>query len=181
MILWFKKIKFEKIVQDNLDSLVQLAYMKCKNKELAEDLVQEVCIKAYQSFLRKESNNEELVNPKAWLFKILINTHIDFVRKKQLETIEIDSLDVEDKKDSIRSVETSLFFKDLNKALDKLDPNQRIVVYLADINEYSYTEISNLLDIPIGTVTSRLYRARQALRKLLTESGYSKEYANVSE
>lgn len=147
--------------------------MRCANKELAEDLVQETCIKAYNSYLEKE----EIQNPKAWLFRILINTHIDYTRKKQLSTTDIEELEFIDKKTPLNNVEANYFFKELSEALKELEPEQRIVVYFSDIKEYSYKEISELLEIPLGTVMSRLYRARQTLRKKLQEKGYSKEYA----
>ena len=172
MFSFLKRKSFEKLVQVHLDSLMQLAYMKCKNRELAEDLVQETCIKAYNSFLKK---HEEIKNPKAWLFKILINTHIDFTRKKQLSIVELEAIDLEDQKDSSAGNDVAFFYKDLNEALKHLKPEQRIIVYLADVDEYSYKEISELLDIPMGTVMSRLYNARQNLRKLLVQKGYTKE------
>ncbi len=173
MIVWIKKRKFNEIVQKNLDNLLQLAYMKCKDKELAEDLVQETCLKAYKSFLEKEV----VENPKAWLFRILINTHIDHTRKKQPSLSAIDNLDFVDNKNPQKDAETNFFFQDLHQALNELDSQQRTVVYLSDVSEYSYKEISELLDIPLGTVMSRLHRARQTLRKVLTEKGYSKQYS----
>ncbi len=155
---------------------MQLAYMKCKNKELAEDLVQETCLKAYRSYLTKNQEaKEELKNPKAWLFKILVNTHIDYARKKQLDLIDINGLELADKKDTISQIESNFFFENLNNILNELEPEYRVIIYLADVDKYSYKEIAELLKVPMGTVTSRLYRARHALRELLTEKGYSRE------
>lgn len=153
--------------------MLQLAHMKCTNKELAEDLVQEACIKAYSSYLNKKEG--EIKNPKAWLFKILINTHIDYTRKKSLAIVDIDSLDLIDNKSPASDTETNIFFKDLSEAINRLETEQRIIIYLSDINEYPYKEISKILNIPLGTVMSRLHRARQALRKLLSQKGYLKE------
>ncbi len=178
MLNWLKKLKFEKIVRGNLKNLMQLAYMKSKDRDLAEDLVQETCLKAYNAFLQLKPS-EEIQNPKSWLFKILINTHIDYVRKKRFDTVEINSIDIEDKKDGISQIETSHFFKDLNGALNKLEPQYRVVIYLADVNQYSYIEISDMLGVSVSAVTSRLHRARQALRMLLTQSGYSQEYLSI--
>lgn len=175
MITWLKKRRFEKLIEEHLDSLVQLAYMKCKSKELAEDLVQDACAKAYESYMNKDN----IENPKAWIFKILINTHIDYTRKKQLNTTEIENYDFADYKTPDKEVESNIFFKDLNDSLNILDIDQRTVIYLSDINEYSYKEIAELLNVPLGTVMSRIHRARQTLRKILTEKGYSKT-ANLS-
>lgn len=171
MITWVKKRKFDNILNEYLDNLLQFAYMRCGNKELAEDLVQDTCVRAYQSYISK---NEEIINIKSWLFKILINTHIDHTRKKQFNTVEIEDFDFADRKSPSDDLENNIFFTDLKVALKQLDKDQRIVVYLSDINEYSYKEISELLDIPLGTVMSRLHRARQTLRKSLSEKGYSK-------
>ena len=162
--------------------MVQLAYMRCKNKELAEDLVQEAYLKAYQSYL-KMGSIEEIKNPRAWLYKILINTYIDYSRKHKLNIVSLDDLDfedkfeekLEDKRDRLNEVETRLFLGDLKNALNELDPQQRVVIYLADVNEYSYKEIADLLEIPPGTVMSRLYRARHNLRKILADKGYSRD------
>jgi RNA polymerase sigma-70 factor (ECF subfamily) len=174
LITWVKKRKFNKLIQDNLDSLLQLAYMRCGNKELAEDLVQDTCIKAYNSFLTKET----IENPKAWLYRILINTHIDYTRKKQFQTAEIEGFDFPDYKSPSQNIESSGFFNDLKEVLKEIEQEQRIVVYLSDIKEYSYKDISLMLEIPIGTVMSRLHRARQTLKKKLLEKGYAKEYAS---
>ncbi len=151
--------------------------MRTSSKELAEDLVQETCIKAYNSYMQKG----EIQNSKSWLYRILINTHIDYTRKKQLTLVDIDEVTLSDYKGPSKDVETIAFFKDLTEALKKLEPEQRIVIYLSDINEHSYKEISELLEVPIGTVMSRLHRARQALRKSLTEKGYSKGSAKCHE
>lgn len=151
--------------------------MKCQNKDLAEDLVQDTCTKAYQYFINSENIIE---NPKAWLTRILLNTHIDYVRKKQLETVDIADVDVTDYKTPADEVESNMFFKDLNTVLKDLTPDQREIIHLKDINEYSYKEISDILNIPIGTVMSRLHKARQKLRNLLVERGYSTEGKKVS-
>ena len=177
MITWLRKNKFNKLIQENLDGLLQLAYMRTSNKELAEDLVQDTCIKAYNSYLEKE----EIENPKSWLYRILINTHIDYTRKKHLNLVNIEDVDLPDNVNPSKDIETNIFFKDLGTALKKLEPEQRIVIYLSDINEYSYKEIANLLEVPIGTVMSRLHRARQSLRKLLNEKGYSRTYTESGE
>lgn len=170
MITWVKKKKFDGILHEYLDNLFQLAYMRCGNRELAEDLVQDTCIKAYQSYISK---NEEITNAKSWLFRILINTHIDYTRKKQFNTIEIEDFDFVDKKSPSEDLERNVFYGDLRTALKELDKDQRVIIYLSDINEYSYKEISELIKIPLGTVMSRLHRARQTLRKSLSKKGYS--------
>lgn len=172
MITWMKKKKFDGILHEYLGSLFQLAYMRCGNKELAEDLVQDTCIKAYQSYISK---NEEILNVKSWLFRILINTHIDYTRKKQFNTVEIEDFDFTDNKSPSTNLENNVFFEDLKFALKELDKDQRVIIYLSDINEYSYKEISELLNVPLGTVMSRLHRARHSVRKSLSKKGYAEK------
>lgn len=179
MISCLKKRKFTKLIKEYLDSMYQLAYMRCGNKELAEDLVQEASIKAYKSYLDK--NEREITNPKGWLYRILINTHIDFTRKKQQNLLDISEFDISYYENKSKDIDSSIFFKDLKEALKTLDPEQRVVIYLCDVNEYSYKEIAEVLDIPLGTVMSRLHRARQSLRKILSKKEFTKEYIQSGE
>lgn len=172
-----KKKKFNELIQDHLDSLLQLAIMRCGNKELAEDLVQDSCLKAYNSFMKKD----EISNPKSWLFRILINTHIDYTRKKQLPISDVENLEFASFAEPSKDAERNAFYKDLDKALNELEPDQKTVVYLSDVQEYSYKEIAEIIEIPIGTVMSRLHRARQSLRKILTREGYSDKFARSVE
>ncbi len=169
---WFKKRKFAKLIQENLDGLWKLAYMKCQNQEIAKDIVQDTCAKAYKYFM---DTNEVIVNPRGWFSKILLNTHIDYTRKKYFESVDIDNIEITDGKNLNQEVETNIFFGELDKVLKELKPEQREIIVLKDVNEYSYKEISELLNIPLGTVMSRLHTARQILRKLLTQKGYSRE------
>jgi len=176
LITWLKKKRFEKIVQENLDRLWRLAYMKCQNKEIAEDLIQDTCAKAYKYFLERD---EVIENPKGWLSKILLNTHIDYTRKKYFESVDIDKIEITDSKNLSEEVETNIFFGELHEVLIELKAEQREIIVLKDVEEHSYKEISELLNIPLGTVMSRLHTARQTLRKLLTQKGYSKEEIKV--
>lgn len=166
---WLKKKRFDGLVQEYLDNLYQLAYMRCQDKELAEDLVQDTCIKAFNSYMTKD----KIENPKAWLFRILVNTHIDYTRKKQFNVVDMENFEFPQSDNTSKQAESNAFYNDLTKALNKLDEQQRTVVYLSDVQEYSYKEIAGMLEIPIGTVMSRLHRARQSLRKILSKEGYS--------
>lgn len=172
LITWWKKKRFGKIIQENLDCLWKLAYMKCQNKEIAEDLVQDACAKAYKYFLETD---EIIENPKGWLSKILLNTHIDYTRKKYFESVDINKIEITDSTNVSKEVETNIFFGELHKVLKELKPEQREIIVLKDVEEHSYKEISEFLNIPLGTVMSRLHTARQILRKLLTQKGYSRE------
>jgi RNA polymerase sigma-70 factor (ECF subfamily) len=146
----------------------------------AEDLVQETFLKAYRSF----GTFEEGSNLRAWLYRILTNTYINMYRAKQRRPQESDLGDVEDlylyrRIGSIeaaaasRSAEDQLFdlFTDdeVKDALEGLPENFRLPVLLADVQGFSYKEIAEMLDIPIGTVMSRLHRGRKAMQRALVE------------
>lgn len=151
-----------------------------RNQADAEDLVQETFLKAYRGF----GGFEEGSNLRAWLYRILTNNYINAYRSKQRRPEEADLADVEDlylyrRLDSIqeaaasRSAEDQLmeWFTDdeVKAALEELPDNFRLPVILADVEEFSYKEIAEMLDLPIGTVMSRLHRGRKAMHKRLYE------------
>ncbi len=149
-----------------------------RNGADAEDLVQETYLRAYRSYASFEAGT----NLRAWLFRILTNTFINSYRAKQRRPIETDLADVEDLYMYRRigglnaaavSAEDQLFelFTDdeVKAALESLPENFRLPVLLADVEDFSYKEIAEILDIPIGTVMSRLHRGRKAMQKRLTE------------
>ncbi len=146
----------------------------------AEDLVQETFLKAYRSF----GTFEEGSNLRAWLYRILTNTYINMYRAKQRRPQESDLGDLEDlylyrRIGSIeaavasRSAEDQLFdlFTDdeVKVALEGLPESFRLPVLLADVQGFSYKEIAEMLDIPIGTVMSRLHRGRKAMQRALVD------------
>jgi RNA polymerase sigma-70 factor (ECF subfamily) len=146
----------------------------------AEDLVQETFLKAYRSF----ATFEEGSNLRAWLYRILTNTYINMYRARQRRPQESDLGDLEDlylyrRIGSIeaaaasRSAEDQLFdlFTDdeVKQALENLPENFRLPVLLADVEGFSYKEIAEMLDIPIGTVMSRLHRGRKGMQRALVD------------
>jgi RNA polymerase sigma-70 factor, ECF subfamily len=148
------------------------------NQSDAEDLVQETYLKAYRSF----KTFEEGTNLRAWLFRILTNTFINTYRSKQRRVDETELDDVEEMylyKNrgrfetalSSRSAEDRLLERitdqEVKQALATLPDNFRLPVYLADVEEFSYKEIADMLEVPIGTVMSRIHRGRKALYKQL--------------
>ncbi|MBK6855769.1 MAG: sigma-70 family RNA polymerase sigma factor [Microthrixaceae bacterium] len=151
-----------------------------RNAADAEDLVQEVYLRAYRGF----GGFQEGTNLKAWMFRILTNTYINSYRAKQRrpETTELD--EVEDlylyrrlggleTAALSRSAEDELMdtFSDaeVKAAVEDLPENFRMAVLLADVEGFSYKEIAEILDVPIGTVMSRLHRGRKALQKRLMD------------
>jgi RNA polymerase sigma-70 factor (ECF subfamily) len=157
--------------------LYSAALRMTRNRADAEDLVQETYLRAYRSF----HTFDEGTNLRAWLFRILTNTFINTYRAKQRRPVEDDLGDIEDlylykrigNLDASRSAEDTLLemFTDdeVKQALEELPENFRLPVLLADVEDFSYKEIAGILDIPIGTVMSRLHRGRKAMQKKLTE------------
>ena len=149
-----------------------------RNKADAEDLVQETYLKGYRSY----HSFTEGTNLRAWLFRIMTNTFINSYRSKQRRPDETDLGDVEDlylyknlgalQNSSVgRSAEESLMEMlpddEVKRALEDLPDNFRLPVILADVEGFSYKEIADMLEIPIGTVMSRLHRGRKAMQKAL--------------
>ena len=158
--------------------LYAAAMRMTRNKADAEDLVQETYLKGFRSF----HTFTEGTNLRAWLFRILTNTYINKYRAKQRRFDETDLADVEDlylykrmgsfEDPSIgRSAEDSLMEMlpdaEVKQALESLPENFRLPVIMADVEGFAYKEIAEMLDIPIGTVMSRLHRGRKAMQKAL--------------
>jgi len=158
--------------------LYSAALRMTRNEADAADLVQETYLRAYRGY----GNFSEGTNLRAWLYRILTNTYINIYRARQRRPIETDLADVEDlymyrRLDTIesaaisRSAEDQLIDMiaddDVKQALDDLPEAFRLPVLLADVEGFSYKEIAEMLDIPIGTVMSRLHRGRKAMQKAL--------------
>src|SRR5690348_12865221 len=165
-----------------MSGLYAAALRMTRNPTDAEDLVQETFLKAYRGF----GGFQEGTNLKAWLYRILTNTYINTYRAKKRRPDESDLEEVEDlylyRKLSSgdlaslgRSAEDELFdlFTDdeVKAAVEAIPEQFRMAVLLADVEGFSYKEIAEILDVPIGTVMSRLHRGRKALQKALFEFG----------
>jgi RNA polymerase sigma-70 factor (ECF subfamily) len=168
-----------------MPSLYSAALRMTRNPADAEDLVQESYLKAYRGF----GGFQEGTNLKAWLYKILTNTFINSYRSKKRRPEQTEIEDVEDLylyrrlgglegATAGRSAEEEvldLFTEsEIKDAIEALPEQFRIAVLLADVEGFSYKEIADILDVPIGTVMSRLHRGRKALQKTLYEFGRSR-------
>lgn len=158
--------------------LYSAALRMTRNQADAEDLVQDAYLRAYRGF----GSFTEGTNLRAWLYRILTNAYINTYRSKQRRPAQSDIADIEDMYlyrrlgtlDALaasRSAEDQLFDvltdDEVKQALEDLPENFRLPVLLADVEGFSYKEIAEMLDIPIGTVMSRLHRGRKAMQKAL--------------
>lgn len=162
----------------HLDALYRTAYSMTKSASDAEDLVQDTYVRAYQFFNQFQGGT----NARAWLFRILTNLYINSYRKKNREPERVSYDDMEDfylynrLSDAQQSgqaaspeqiVVQQVQVDAIRDAIDKLPDEYRETVVLADVNEFSYQEIADLLEIPIGTVRSRLSRGRRLVQKAI--------------
>ena len=160
--------------------LFSTALRMTRNRSDAEDLVQETYIKGWRSF----HTFQEGTNLRAWLFRIMTNTYINKYNAQKRKGTEVELDDVEelflykrlgsiDQSQLSSSAEDQmleLFTDDeVKNALESLPEDFRIPVLLSDVDGFSYKEIAEMLEIPIGTVMSRLHRGRKAMQKMLYE------------
>ncbi|MFO7292994.1 MAG: sigma-70 family RNA polymerase sigma factor [Actinomycetes bacterium] len=171
---------FERDAMPYVGQLYAAAMRMTRNPADAEDLVQETMLKAYRAY----DTFQEGTNLKAWLYRILTNTYINRYRKAQRRPTETDLGEVEDlylyrrlgsedTADMARSAEDQLLEglveSDIKEAVESLPEHFRLPVLLADLEGFSYKEIAEILEIPIGTVMSRLHRGRKQLQRALWE------------
>lgn len=170
--------RFEREAMPLLDQMYSAALRTTRNPTDAEDLVQETYAKAFAAFHQYRPGT----NLKAWMYRILTNSFINSYRKKQRQPLESDAGEVEDyqlaraashSSTGLRSAEMEaldhLPDSDVTRALASIGEDFRMAVYLADVEGFSYKEIAEIMDTPIGTVMSRLHRGRKQLRELLTD------------
>ena len=177
---------FEKELFPHMEALKTFAYHLTYNEEDADDLVQETYLKAHKFI----ENYDAGTNAKAWLFKILKNAYINDYRKKVRRPTKVDLDDLI----SIRDGENpnSHTFHDLRQeifdntmgdevtmAMNSLPIEFRTVILLCDIENFSYDEIAKILELPIGTVRSRLFRARNMLKEKLKQYAINMGYKDM--
>ena len=158
---------FETEAMQHIDDLYRTASRLTMSQTDAEDLVQETYMQAWKSF----ENYEPGTNCRAWLYKILFNKFEHHRRKKYTQAKYFQEADELVFATAMHkpSVPETLTDAAVIAALDKLPEHYRSVVLLADVHEFDYKEVAQILDIPIGTVMSRLSRARTQLKKSLSQ------------
>lgn len=174
---------FDKELLPQLDALYTFAYHLTYNEEDANDLVQEAYFKAYKSIHRYQ----EGTNAKAWLFRILRNIFINEYRRKVNRPTKVDYEEIinyheeEDTNyssymDLREEMFQGMIGDEVTMAINALPVDFRVVILLCDVEDFKYEEISSILDIPIGTVRSRLHRARNLLKEKLSAYAASLGY-----
>lgn len=173
---------FEAAALPHLDALYNMAYRLTRNPEDAEDLIQETFFKAYKYY----DKFEEGTNLKAWLFRIMKNSFINGYRKRQNQPPESAFSNIEESFENVISDEAgyiknpeeeileSVLDEDVQRALDALRDDYRMVILLVDLEGFSYKEAAEILEVPVGTVMSRLYRGRRVLEQTLLD--YARHY-----
>nr|WP_076389773.1 sigma-70 family RNA polymerase sigma factor [Vaginimicrobium propionicum] len=180
--------RFERDALEYLDQLYSAALRMTRNPADAEDIVQETYVKAFSSFRQFKPGT----NLRAWLYRILTNTYINTYRKSKRQPQISDSDQVEDwqiaraashTSDGLPSAEIEALERipdaEITEALASLKPDFRDAVLLADVEGFSYKEIAEIMDTPIGTVMSRLNRGRKQLRALLVDKAAQMGIANA--
>ncbi len=176
---------FEAEFLPHIDAMYNFAYRITYDEDSAKDLLQETYFKAYKFMESFQTGT----NAKGWLFRILKNSFINEFRKKNKEPAKIDYQDVETyyNSEDVNEVITSdlrvevlqdMIGDEVSNALNALAVDFRIVIILCDLEGFTYEEMSKILDIPIGTVRSRLHRARNLLREKLRSYAKSMGFKN---
>lgn len=179
---------FQLEAMPHVDALYGAAMRYTRSRRDAEDLVQDTLLKAFVHFDKYKPGT----NCKAWLFRILTNTFINRYRKKQRERVfladDTDGRSLDERAEAreeneleprfesrVEQVER-LFGDEVSEALQELPIDFRMVVMLVDVHDFSYKECAEIVECPIGTVMSRLYRGRRMLRAQLAEYAVEEGY-----
>mgnify|MGYP005839418243 CR=1 FL=1 len=175
--------EFEEEALPHLDALYSFGLKMTGDSDQADDLVQETFLRAFRFWDKFEKGT----NSKSWLFSIMKNTFINEYRKTSRQPSKVDYDDIQNFYENIKADEvktqhsqddafSSLLDDEVSDAITKLPEDFRTVIILSDIEGFSYEEIADFVDSPVGTVRSRLHRARKMLYATLHEYGKSKGY-----
>ena len=177
---------FNQEFMPHINSMYNFAYRLTLDRDDSKDLLQDTYLKAYR-FL---NSFQQGTNAKAWLFRILKNSFINDYRKKSKEPSKVDYQEVEsyyNSEDVDRQITPDLRVEalrdmigdEISNALNALDVDFRTVIILCDLEGFKYDEMAKILDIPIGTVRSRLHRARNLLKEKLSTYAKQMGYNNA--
>jgi len=179
--------EFDSEVIPFTDALKSFALKMTNDSDDADDLLQDTLMKAFRFFDKFEKGT----NMKAWLFQIMKNSFINNYRKNSKEPNKVDYEDVQNFYENIKAEDvksqhyqsdafSDVLDDEITTALSKLPDDFRTIVFLSDVEGYTYEEIADFVDCPIGTVRSRLHRARKMLYSLLYEYALEKGIVSKS-
>lgn len=181
---------FEQEALPQVDALENFALQLCRDKQLSRDLVQETLLKAYTYF----STYQEGTNCRAWLFQICKNSYINEAKRKRLQPVAIDLQEQEagdygqrseeegrgvhvSFQESISgSLETDLFGDEVTDAFESLPADYQTALILCDMEGYTYSEIAEYMQAPVGTIRSRIHRGRKMLANELVGYAHAQGY-----
>jgi RNA polymerase sigma factor (sigma-70 family) len=150
------------LLEPLIPALRRYAYALLRNHAAADDLVQDTLERALSHWTSRRPDGEL----RAWLFSILRNLHIDAYRQARRRGAEVE-IDEDDHRETATRQETALEARDVLAALDQLPEEQKSLLLLIGVEDFSYEEAARIVGVPIGTVMSRLSRARQRLRSIV--------------
>mgnify|MGYP000234661938 CR=1 FL=1 len=153
-----------KKIADNRDRMYRVALAWCGDSSVADDLVQETLMIALQR--TGQLRDQSRLN--AWMHTILCNCWKQHLRRMR-PTIDIEELDIACEKDAETGSSEQEIVENVRRAILRLPGGQRQTITLVDLAGFSYAEVAEILDIPIGTVMSRLYTSRNSLQNFLTK------------
>jgi RNA polymerase sigma factor (sigma-70 family) len=153
------------ILEPHIPGLRRYAWALVRDREAADDLVQDCLEHALAAWHTRRRDG----SPKAWLFTILRNLHVSELRRRSRRGTRANVEEADSVEDTFREgdPERRLIFRDCLSALEKLPEEQKSILLLVGVEDLSYADMSKVLDIPIGTVMSRLSRARERLRQAI--------------
>ncbi|HBC56072.1 MAG TPA: RNA polymerase sigma factor [Gammaproteobacteria bacterium] len=168
------RAKFEKIITPHLEPMYRVAFRYTKNASDAEDLVQEFVLSLYQ----KKIDLFEIKELRPWLMRGLYNKFVDNFRQSKRDPLhQHDELELTAVADIRQGPMNELSREELQKqlllALQQVNEDQRILLMLHDVEGYTLTELTEILDVPIGTLKSRLHRGRAQLRRILNREPFA--------
>jgi len=159
------QLPFSRQLESRWQRLYRLAYAWCHDTHLSADLVQESMVKALKN--RHQLKDVEAFD--GWLFRILSNTWRDYCRQSK-DLLNIENIDLAHEAGPESEIEHLEVVIRVKKAIARLNQDQRQIVTLIDLEDLSYNEVAQILEIPIGTVMSRLCRARKILKQYLHDT-----------
>ncbi|MCB1878157.1 MAG: sigma-70 family RNA polymerase sigma factor [Chromatiales bacterium] len=158
------KRQLKRRMEEYRPRLYRLAWSWCRDAQLADDLVQDCMVRGLQR-IDQLRNVDQL---EVWLTRILANLHKDHLRRRK-ETVDVDDVELTGDMGPEQDAQRRDLVTRVRDAVDRLNDDQRKVLTLVDLMEFSYADVAQALDIPVGTVMSRLCRARARLKQMLKD------------